>query len=134
MQVAFARADDPAAPPPASLRGFVPDNTTVFRSKGALLALGEIRLPADAVLNLTARQLADGQPLAPEGSGSPAGGRLYEDAEAVLRDLNETAINRPLAPMGDGARPSVGDTWAAPSPNPPSAFYAATNMAEVGVG
>ncbi|KAI8472715.1 MAG: hypothetical protein J3K34DRAFT_519583 [Monoraphidium minutum] len=119
MMVGYQRADDADDAIASEARaGFTPDATSVFESKGALLALGEITLTADAVLNLTAAQLTDQQPLS---------GALAERAAAAVAGL-KAAINAPL-PRGDD-HPALGEAWARPTPNRPSAFYAAANMAE----
>ena len=131
--VSYSRADAPTAASPLS--GFRPDATTVFQSKGALLALGGIRLRADAALNLTASQIADNRALAPPNSD---GARLYNRSAETIAMLNGSVINSPLVREWNGstlaptADPALGDTWLQPHPNPPSAFYGASNMAEVG--
>lgn len=47
-------------PPHAYAAGFIPDNTTVFTSKGDMLALGELALPADAQLTINKSQVICG--------------------------------------------------------------------------
>ncbi|KIZ07313.1 hypothetical protein MNEG_0657 [Monoraphidium neglectum] len=121
MRVSFQRADECNSTLAAAAKaGFVPDNTTVFASKGELLAMGEIQLPADAVLNLTSAQLTSTQPLPKEG--------LPERASQVIKDVI-AVINEPV-PREDNADPAAGQTWPEPTHNRPSAFYAAVNMAE----
>jgi len=127
LMVNFHRADDAAAA--ASLTEFRPDATTVFESKGALLALGELHLPADAVFNFTQQQLAGNQPLVPAADSrrSAAGGRLYQRAAEVLDHLNGTEISAPLLQTNDSspaaaaaADPALGETWLVPTPPRPS--------------
>jgi hypothetical protein len=111
MRVSFQRADECNSTLAAAAKaGFVPDNTTVFASKGELLAMGEIQLPADAVLNLTSAQLTSTQPLPKEG--------LPERASQVIKDVI-AVINEPV-PREDNADPAAGQTWPEPTHNRPS--------------
>jgi hypothetical protein len=121
----------PAANASAAAARFAPDATTVFASKGALLALGELELPADAVVNFTAGQLEGAQPLvdfAPQAShqakavsGAP---RLYQRGAAAAARVLDGRVNAPLpAPNASGPRPAdpaEGEAWDAPTPNRPS--------------
>lgn len=112
MRVSYARADDPnATVADAAHEGFRPDATSLFVSKGALLKLGEITLPADAVLNLTAAQLVD--------PGSLLGGKVAPEAEKVLGGL-AARINEAVPPRGNTADPAIGDAWNVPTHNRPS--------------
>lgn len=135
LLVTYARADaaDAAEAAEALASGFAPDASTVFATRGALLALGDLTLPADATVNVTRAQLADAQPLvaAPGGSDGGEGTRLHAvgaaEVEAVLRD----AINAPLpaaaaarANNATGADPAEGATWTLPPSRPPSGAVA----------
>lgn len=91
-----------------------------------MLRLGEIQLSADAVINFTTTQLADNQPLAPEGVFDEAagGGRLYERAYEALKKW-DAVINRPLNITRGEGDPALGGTWTVPPHNAPSGETAA---------
>lgn len=133
----FARADAPGANASA-FGGFRPDASSVFASRGAMLALGELTLPADAAVNLTSAQLVDSRGGPPLETANTAGDCLYAAAANQLRQLDATGVNAPLArawngsSLPPGADPALGDTWLEPVRNPPSLLYGASNMAEVG--
>lgn len=107
----------------------MPDSTTVFERKGDVLSLGELVLPADAQLHVSASQVLVSAP----GQGAAGGshqqtqlGSPYAAAQAHLDGLLARVINHPVAGAAAAdaqtseAQRSAGVPWKLPPHKAPS--------------
>jgi hypothetical protein len=101
--------------------GFQPDNTTVFQKKGDLLSLGELVLPADAVINIKSSQVLVGS--APTAAAAAAGGNdPYLRAQQWLNGFVSDVVNTPVvaAVRDEPEGRTKGSMWTVPRPKTPS--------------
>lgn len=101
--------------------GFQPDNTTVFKKKGDLLSLGELVLPADAVININSSQVLVGS--APtDAAAVTAAADPYLRAQQWLNGFVSDVVNTPVvaAVRDEPEGRTKGAVWTVPRPKTPS--------------